>query len=152
MPVFWMAHPLFDAAELVAVTVSPPGVAIECTVEFARGTARVGPAGVAPLLPAALEPGGYRKYRLGDAGDVTSVTLVRVRRPSPHRRLERGRARARAVVGRQCGHRAGTGRRARTGDSGWRRSGDGRDRDQLPTLEPGEALQVTVDVVGSRAS
>ncbi len=85
VPVFWMAHPLFDAAELVAVTMSSPGVAIECTVS-SLANCRVGPAGAAPLLPSRARTGRVpqvpprrrRRCHVGDAGAL--------RRPPPDRR------------------------------------------------------------------
>ena len=73
---FWMAHPLFDATDLVAVEVHPGDAAVVSTVDSRQpGSAGDGTSG--PLLAGDLEPGGYRKYRLGDVGVVEGVTLVR---------------------------------------------------------------------------
>ena len=73
---FWMAHPLFDATDLVAVEVHPGDAAVVSTVDSRQpGSAGDGTSG--PLLAGDLEPGGYRKYRLGDVSVVESVTLVR---------------------------------------------------------------------------
>ena len=72
-----MAHPLFDATDLVAVEVHPGDAAVVSTVDSRQRRLRRVTERSGPLLAGDLEPGGYRKYRLGDVGVVEGVTLVR---------------------------------------------------------------------------
>ena len=55
----------------------PNGSAEVGTLLDSRQPGSAGDGTSGPLLAGDLEPGGYRKYRLGDVGVVEGVTLVR---------------------------------------------------------------------------
>lgn len=73
VPAFWMAHPLFDAADLVEARLHPVPATRKVTVSSVPDA--VEPLGA--LLPRDIEAGGYRKYRFGAPDEVTAVSLHR---------------------------------------------------------------------------
>lgn len=68
---FWMAHPLFDASEIVDLALAPNGVTLGRTIANDDE-----PEAEPHLLPSTLPPGGYRKYRADQPVEAVALTAA----------------------------------------------------------------------------
>ncbi|CAN5642745.1 hypothetical protein BH24ACT5_BH24ACT5_02020 [soil metagenome] len=68
---FWMAHPLFDATDLVDVALSPTPISVVRTYSDSDE-----PDASPRYLPREIPDGGFRKYRIGGGDAVRAVRLM----------------------------------------------------------------------------